>query len=190
MRHVFGCPATGCASSVARRASGTRPAPRPRVRRFAREVDPRIQMLQQAAREDHDTLMCGACSLPPFPGTRPGLTVSNTHNAVRIGLEPAEAAKVSASPCSIDAAPCASACHSSIIESPGVGAPSPSTTRNASRMRSPSAPSRARIAQLRIGGQREIEERPHRLRRARNQAHFAPSSNGVARRPRSTMSNR
>src|SRR5471030_297854 len=93
--------------------------------------------------------MCGAFFLPSGLGTLPGMTDSKTHSPawlVSKRPKPRKAGSADAlrgcSGCAY--LPWASACQISIMESPGVGRPSPSSTRNERRMRAPCAPSRVR----------------------------------------------
>src|SRR5471030_3245075 len=94
--------------------------------------------------------MCGACFLPSGLGTLPGMTDSKTHSPawlVSKRPKPRKAGSADAWRGSSECAylPWASACQISIMESPGVGRPSPSSTRNERRMRAPCTPSRVRI---------------------------------------------
>ena len=101
--------ASRLAISVSRRSAGTSfRIGSSRVRGLVGKIDPREQVRENAAHVDRDDQMCGACIAPFGPGTRPGLTVSNTKVPARSlstrpkplerGVGPARIARVRVAP--------------------------------------------------------------------------------------------
>ena len=198
-------PAGGCRSGSRRRsARATRVADgrarderQHRVGRVGRglvgEVDPGDQPRSSRPRAKTDTSRCGACAAPPGAGTGPGLTGVDPVRAVRRrSAQRPNPRKPSARRRVVRVAEAAvgSACQVSTSAS-GTGSPAPSMTRRGSRTRRASRRDDERA--VRPG-------QPDRRRTARRSARAcsagsvvlasSPSSNGVASRPRSTMSNR
>ena len=94
MDHVSGCPADGLRQQRGAAFLGHQRQHRiVRVRRLAREVDARVQMLQQPAREDDDVDVRRLGSAVAV-GNRSGLHGLEDALAVGIGFQAAEAVEV------------------------------------------------------------------------------------------------